>query len=541
MLVGPIFMMQVYDRVLPSGSVETLVGLFLIVILLFGLFGFLDYAKNQLLLSFGESQSEQIAKRAFFNVIIALAKDGRDSPRRSAIEDVFSVRSFLVSPGFAALFDVFWAPIFLVFIFILHPALGVASLCAAAVLILMAILNERSGRTRIETDTQLRRKSMTWIHQVQRQATTVRANGLEQSLADRWFSDEMNSRNSALELVAESSLYTTATKTLRMVMQSFVLALGAYLVIVGELSAGAMIAASIVFARTLAPVEQILSQYANLLRARDAWSRIKSWKDEPSIPSKLVLPSPKHNLKLAIETLTPPGAAVPVLNDVSFELVAGDVLGVIGPSGGGKSSLMKAISGAWAVKGRIELDGADIAEWPRDQLRDHIGYLPQELDLFDGTIAENVSGFRNDATDEDIVAACKNAGAHNLILGLESGYNTQVGSNGIPLSAGQRQRVSLARALYGDPFLIVLDEPNSNLDKQGEAALAAAIRTLKQAKKIIILVAHRSKIMSQVDKICAIEAGRMKMFGDKADLERRLALASDQVMCRNRLNKPEER
>ena len=527
-LIGPVFMMQVYDRVIPGGSIPTLVGLSAIALLLYVFFGVLDAVRTQLLTLRGEAFAKRLAAQAFFTSLDAAVNDPPDSSRRSAVQDVSLIRNFLVSAGFAAIFDLVWMPVFLIFIFTLHSALGITAVLAAILLISLAIVNERTSRKRVRRGQELKQVADNWVSQSQRQATTLLGNGMNAALTKRWLESENQARLAACSIAGTASVFTTVTKTMRLVIQSLILALGAFLVVHGEMSAGGMIAASVVFSRTLAPVEQLLGNFVPMIKARQAWSRVREWINEQSDTEKLQLPEPSESLDIHIQRLSPPALGTSVLQNVQIDLKAGDVLGVIGASGGGKSSFGKAVAGAWPVaKGKISLDGADYKEWPREQLGAAIGYMSQEAEFLDGTIAENICGFQENIPSEDVIAACQNAGAHKMILGLNDGYNTKISANGAPLSAGQRQRLTLARALFGNPFLIVLDEPNSNLDDQGEAALAAAIRKMKDAGKIVIVIAHRQKILREATKLCVIENGVMKISGPKHAVESRMAMPAD--------------
>lgn len=526
-LVGPIYMMQVYDRVLSSGSVPTLVGLSMIAALLYVFFGVMDYIRNQLLSVRGEAFAQNLAPKAFRQSIKGYALDNPTSVRRNAVEDVSVIRQFLTSSAFTALMDLVWMPIFLGFIFIMHKTLGITALAAAAVLVMVALLNERVCRAGMEKMGQEQQKSNRWARQAQRNAATILGNGMGNAIGARWYEGEQATRQSNLTVGAKASFFKTITKTTRLMVQSLILGLGAYLAIGGEMSAGAMIAASIIFSRTIAPVEQILGQYGLLLRAKEAWGRVQTWCYAPDVNEKIELPQPTKELSALIRSLTPPDAQTVTLQNVQLKLNAGDVLGVIGPSGGGKSSLAKALCGAWAPQqGVISLDGADLREWPAAQLSRLIGYMPQTSEFFEGTIAENIAGFSTDLPTQSIIDASMLAGAHELILSLPNSYNTKVGPTGLQLSAGQLQRISLARALYGDPFVVILDEPNSNLDSDGEAALAKALRQLKQNGKIAIVIAHRPAVLREATHLCKIEAGVMAIFGPKQAVQKRLAAAA---------------
>lgn len=519
-LIGPVFMMQVYDRVIPSGSVPTLVGLFVIATFLYILFGCMDYLRTQIIASEGEARASDLSPKAFAQSLKGYGIETSASVRRRAVEDVAQMRTFLVSSGVAALIDLLFIPVFLIFIFMLHVMLGITALIATAVLVALAVANERTNRAGVRNDENLRQSAQRWVQQVQRQAPYVMANGMSDTMTRIWMKRDVAARKSAAAIAARSSGFASVTKTLRLLIQSLILGIGAYLAVNEQLSAGSMIAASIVFSRTLAPVEQILAQFTPLLRSMDAWARVRDWKDDSIEDTRMAMPAPSQSLGVEIGSLCPPEMTDPVLRNIRLDLNAGQVLGIVGPSGGGKSSLAKALAGAWQpTAGKVVLDSADYREWPVSQLSAAIGYMPQECELFDGTIAENISGFSEETESKKVIEACQLAGAHKLILSLPNGYNTVVGPLGTPLSSGQRQRICLARALYGEPFVVVLDEPNSNLDEHGEAALASAIRRMKDAGKIVIVVAHRQKVLQMATHLCLIENGEMKVFGPKKAAE----------------------
>ena len=513
-LVGAIYMMQVYDRVLSSGSVPTLIGLSIIALILYVFYGFLEYFRSEYLSAHGENFADKHAHKAFNESLEGHARDINDSDRRWALEDLNIVRKFLTSKGYSAIFDVIWMPIFLLFIFSLHVTLGVTALIATIGLVAMALINERTSRKRIEDESSRVIKSRRWIANIHRHAHLVKGNGMGSNMAQTWMKTEKKSRLESLSFSAISSKFSVTSKTIRMIIQSMILGLGGFLAIQGHISPGAMIAASIVFTRTLAPVERLLANFALFIKARQSWSRIKTWIYKDTQDNRIGLPAPHKSLQTDIRYLVPPGAKRPVLQNVKLDLQAGDVLGILGPSGSGKTSLSKALAGAWEVQsGHVAMDGAAYIDWPQHQLGAAIGYMAQECELFDGTIAENICGFTPEVDDNSILYAAMSAHAHDMITGLPNGYNTLVGPNGIALSAGQRQRINLARALFGNPFIVVLDEPNSNLDEQGERALLDAIKNLKENNKIVVIVAHRRTALKHANKLCVIKDGTVLISG----------------------------
>ena len=513
-LVGAIYMMQVYDRVLSSGSVPTLVGISIIALILYLFLGCLDYLRTAFLSAHGESFADKHAPKAFQTALNAHARDSHKSGRRYAVEDLGTIRQFITSKGYSSIFDVMWTPVFLFFIFSLHMVLGVTALVATVFLIGVALLKERISRKRVEAESERISASRQGLANIQRHAQLVIANGMSENMAQKWMASEKTARIDSLNFSSLSAKYTVSSKTIRMIVQSMILGLGGFLAIKGHISPGAMIAASIVFTRTISPVERLLANFALLTRARQSWARVKTWISADIEDHKISLPVPSEKLETEIGYLVPPGAKQPVLKNVKFALKSGDVLGVVGPSGSGKSSLAKALSGAWMVQnGSVALDGADYPDWRQDQLGAAIGYMAQDCQLFDGTVAENIAGFLENFDENTVIHAAMTACAHEMILGLPQGYNTPVGPTGISLSAGQRQRINLARALFGNPFVIVLDEPNSNLDDAGETALLEAVKNLKDAGKIVIIVAHRKKILKHATKLCVIKNGTLGLFG----------------------------
>jgi PrtD family type I secretion system ABC transporter len=522
-LVGAIYMMQVYDRVLSSGSVPTLVGISIIALMLYAFYGFLEYFRTEYLTANGESFADKHAERAFHEALEGHALDPHHSERRMAIEDLGTVRRFLTSKGYSAIFDVIWMPIFLIFIFSLHPVLGVTALVATCFLVAMALINERTSRKRIAEESGRTTQSRRWVANIHRHAHLVTGNGMGPNMAQAWLTKEKQSREESLNFSSLSSKFSVSSKTIRLVIQSMILGLGGFLAIRGHISPGAMIAASIVFTRTIAPVERLLANFALFIRARQSWSRMKTWIFDDALMEKIALPEPSKALNIDLKYLVPPGAARPVLQGVDFKLVAGDVLGVLGPSGSGKSSLAKALAGAWQIQsGSVSMDGADYTDWPQAQLGSAIGYMAQDCELFDGTVAQNICGFTPELDETAVLKAAQIAQAHEMIAGLENGYNTQVGPSGTSLSSGQRQRINLARALYGNPFIVVLDEPNSNLDEQGERALLAAIKHLKDANKIVVIVAHRRNALRYATKLCVIKDGTKLVFGPAQEVANKL-------------------
>ncbi|MCB1745278.1 MAG: type I secretion system permease/ATPase, partial [Gammaproteobacteria bacterium] len=519
-LTGPIFMLQIYDRVLASANVATLIGLLLIVVLLYLFFGVLEFIRTQVVTSNGETMTERLAHKAYQVSVLSACEQPPTAEKASALDDVATLRSFLVSPTFTAIFDLPWAPIFLLFVFALHPVLGAVATVAALLLSALAIANERISRARIKEAAAHANVARRQAMSARRNADALRGNGMIATMSRQWRESDHASRTTGVQAIAINSSFSVSTKTLRLAIQSGILAVGAYFTIRGELTPGSMIAGSIVFARALAPLEQILGNFTGLARARDSWTNIGTWRHEQDQDSeKQVLPRPNASLEVSGLSVAAPGHRSPIVTQIGFKLQAGDVLGVMGPSGSGKSTLGRALAGAWpALLGKICLDGAELGQWPRDALGRHIGFLPQDIELFNGSIAQNIARFDPDADFEAVLRASQLAGTHQMVLALEDGYNTVLGEGGAALSAGQRQRVALARALFGSPFLLVLDEPNSNLDAEGDRALGQAMAELSKAGCITVVIAHRQNVLAFVNKLLILHNGQMVNFGPRDDV-----------------------
>ncbi|HJQ59650.1 MAG TPA: type I secretion system permease/ATPase, partial [Vineibacter sp.] len=521
MLTGSIFMIQIYDRVLGSQSTPTLVLLSLIAIAAYLFQGGLDIVRSRVLALIGERIDEEIGPK----VHAAVADLPLRLPRGSLealqpFRDLEAVRGFLSGPGPGALFDLPWIPIYLAVLFYLHAWLGL--LAGAAVLVLIALTGLTELRSKAPTKAALEAQSLRnqLADQAQRGAEVVRAMGMLPVLAGQW--QETHARYIAAQRRATFAVNTlsAAAKTFRMVLQSAVLGLGAYLAIKGELTAGAIIAGSILSSRALAPIDQAIAAWKGFVAGRQGYRRLGEMLAlYPEKQPLFELPVPKQVLTVADLAVAAPGARQPIVKRVSFTLQAGQALGVIGPSACGKTSLVRALVGAWpALGGRITLDGAGIEQWDAAALGPAIGYLPQDTQLFDGTIAANIARFEKDCDSEAVIAAARAAGFHDQVVAMQEGYNTRIGQGGAHLSAGQRQRVGLARALYKDPFLVLLDEPNANLDAEGEAAVVAAIRAVRARGGVAIVVAHRPSAVAAVDMILAMKGGEVVAFGPRDEV-----------------------
>ncbi len=516
-LTGSFYMLQVYDRVLSSRSLSTLAALSALAIGLYLFQGVFDIIRSQIMIRIGARLDKKLSPLAH-RVAIDMPRFGFSTAE--ALErgrDVNTVRAFFGTPGPIALFDLPWMPLYIGFAYVLHPLLGALAAGGAFLLALLTIVTELATH-RLAASTQEAAIASNAVADANaRNSDILRAMGLSGRAVARF--QEANEEHLALQTRATDVTGTFGgfSKVIRMILQSAVLGTGAYLVVQGQLSAGAIIAASVASSRALAPVDMAIGNWKGLVAARRSWARLIDTlcalgEDE----TKLDLGRPEKKLTIDKLTVAAPSSGTVLLADVSFEVEAGQAVGLIGPSGGGKTTLAKALVGVWPVlRGSVRLDDAEIDQWKPEDLGRHIGYLPQGVALLDGTIAENIGRLEPEPDARAIIAAAENAGAHRLIVKLPDGYQTQMGPMGDALSAGQRQRVGLARALYGDPFLVVLDEPNSNLDAEGEAALTTAIEGIKARGGIAIVVAHRPSALAAVDMVGVIQGGRLAAFGPK--------------------------
>ncbi|MDW9488513.1 type I secretion system permease/ATPase [Sinorhizobium meliloti] len=516
-LTGSFFMLEVYDRILPSRSIPSLIALSLLALLLYAFQGAFELIRGRMLVRIAGALDESLNGRIYRAIVKAPLKLRMQGDGLQALRDFDQVRSFLSGVGPAALFDLPWLPFYIAICFLFHPVIGLIAIIGGLILTLLTYLTNRSTQAPAKKASEAGGLRNVFAQASQRNAEVVHAMGMSARLTALWerrnteFRDE-NRRTSDI-----GNGYGALSKVFRMALQSGVLAAGAVLVIRGEASPGIIIAGSILTARALAPVELAIGNWRGLVAARQSWQRLKELlKALPEAEAPLQLPDPRERLTVEGLASGPPAAQRLIVSDVNFTVRAGGAVGVIGPSASGKSSLARAILGIWpAYRGSVRLDGAALDQWDSDALGKHVGYLPQDVELFAGTIAQNICRFAEDATSEAIVAAAKAARVNDLILRLPNGYDTEIGDGGMTLSAGQRQRVALARALYGDPFLVVLDEPNSNLDAEGEQALSEAIMSVRSRGGIVIVVAHRPSALASVDLVLMMNEGRMQAFGPK--------------------------
>lgn len=524
MLVGPLFMLQVYDRVLASRSSATLLVLLIIVIFLYGMMGFLDHLRGRILARVGAGFQAKLDGRVFDAVLRqAEVPAFRDRPA-SGLRDLSTIQGLLASPLPGALFDLPWAPLFIVLLFIFHPLMGWFAIGGAVLLVVLAIWNQIATKQAQESAVKLAAEAESRTEITRKQVETVRGLGMTAPLVALWNKARKESLISLMHAADSGGGISATTKAFRMFLQSGILALGAWLVLQGQLTGGAMIAGSILLGRALAPIEQSVGQWGQMQRANLSWRNLDQLlRGVPVIASPMELPRPNAHLRVENLAVVPQGEKVPTVQGLNFEVLPGEAVAVIGPSASGKSSLARALVGLWpAIHGSIRLGGAELGQYDRDRLGSLLGYLPQDVILFPGTVHENIARFDKDAKSEDVVKAAKAAGAHDLILGLPQGYDTVVMENGGKLSGGQRQRIGLARAFYGDPVMLVLDEPNSSLDDTGTQALNQAIAHAKRAGQSVLIMSHRPSALAECDKVLMLESGRQRAFGPRDEVLQRV-------------------
>jgi PrtD family type I secretion system ABC transporter len=525
-LSGSVYMLQVYDRVLASRSVATLVGLSVILLSAYAFQGFFEAARSRMLARIG-LLFEWNLQKSLFRTIARLPLEGTPPAAAQApLRDVEQIRYFLSGMGPTAFLDIPWSPLFVLALFLFHPLIGCVALVGAGVMVAITLSVERSSKGAAQSAAEFGAFRQVMADACRQNAEVVRALGMTGHLVEKWVEANRRYQEQSIKVVDVQAALGSAAKIVRLVLQSAILGVGAYLVIIDQASGGIMIASSIMMGRALAPVEVALANWKQLVASRHALERLRSaLRDDTSASGRAVaLPRPSRGLRVEGLAVTPPGSETVVVSDVSFTLHAGAAVALLGSSAAGKSSLLKALVGIWpACRGHIRLDGADLSQWASDDLGRHIGYLPQDVGLFDGTVAENIARFDRSATSDAILQAARLAGAHDMILRLPDGYSTRISERGALLSAGQRQRLGLARAVFGNPFLVVLDEPNSNLDADGERALKNAIQAMKAAGRIVILASHRPEVLSVMDIAMVMYGGRLIACGPREEVFRRVA------------------
>ena len=520
MLTGALFMLEIYDRVLPSRSVPTLVVLLILAGVLYAAQGLIDAIRSRILVRVGDGLDEAMSQRVYDVVVRLPLKIGSRGEGTQPIRDLDTVRGFLSGTGPVAFFDLPWMPIYLGICFLFHPYLGLTAVAGAVVLVALAILTEVQTRQPTRTATQFAAARNALMDASRRNAEAITAMGMVGRIARRWGDVNRNyvaASGRAGDVVGGLG---AVSKVLRMFLQSAILAVGAWLVIHQESTPGIIIAGSILGARALAPVDLAIANWRGFAAARQSWARLSQVLGHmPARTDPMPLQAPCRTLVVQNAAVSPPGEQKIVCQDVNFSLAAGKALGVIGPTASGKSSLARMLVGVWTeARGSVRLDGATFDQWSPEALGRHIGYLPQDVELFPGNIAQNIARFEDPPDAGAVLAAAQAAGVHDMIVSLPEGYETSVGDRGTALSAGQAQRVALARALYRDPFLVVLDEPNSNLDSEGDEALTRAIVGIRARGGVAIVVAHRPSAIAAVDYILVMAKGRQQQFGPKEEV-----------------------
>lgn len=530
MLVSPLFMMQVYDRVLSSHSIPTLAALSLLAAGIYAVLAIIEILRSKILLQIGRRLDEQLSEPSIV-ATLAVPAAGQDGAASAPLRDLDQIRQFMSGPGPIAIADLPWIPVFIFLLYLFHPLFGLAVVGGAIVLLSLTLCSEFMLRKPSKQAAQLLASRWELSEAGRRNADSLRAMGMLGAFAkrietahDKYTAENLRSSNL-------TATFAAIAKIFRLALQSGMLALGALLVIDQLASAGAIIAASVLTSKALAPIEMATGQWRNFISARQSARRLQETFDRirPEA-AEMQLPVPSRSLSVAGLSVASPGSSKALVQNVSISLFAGQGVGIIGPSGSGKSSLGRALIGAWpALKGTIRLDGAEFTQWHSDRLGPSIGYMAQNVELFAGTVADNISRFSSSATPEKIMEAAKLANVHDLILSLPNGYDTQVGAGGGTLSGGQRQRIGLARALYGNPFLIVLDEPNSNLDAEGEEALTSAIMSARQKGAIVVVIAHRANMLKVVDHVLVVTNGTMSAFGPRDEILNKLKARPDEA------------
>lgn len=528
MLTGPLFMLQVYDRVLASKSQSTLTALLVLVAALFIFLGLLELTRMRILARIAEKFNNDL-RTTTFKATLDHAIQQTAHIGTQPIRDLEQIKQFIASPGPATLFDLPWTPLYLIVIFALHSVLGIFSVGSAVFLIIIAIINEKLSKPRIFEAMSKSQITQITSEEARQNAQSLTAMGMQTNLANRWQAMQNEASKAQLSLSNITSLFQSISKSSRMLLQSCVLALGALLVIEGEISPGAMIAASIILTRALAPIDQSISQWRNFLGARKAYERLGLVLSQTQVEKEhMPLPEPKGIVTVSQLIVGAPGSKTPLLRGVEFELEPGETLAILGPTGAGKSCLARVLCGIWPpLSGSVRLDGAALDQWHPDQLGPAMGYLPQSVELLTGTIKDNIARFSPEPDPEKIIEAAKQANVHELVLSFKDGYDTLIGDGGTKLSGGQKQRIGLARALYNDPKFIILDEPNANLDAEGEEALTEAIMQAKQNKQTVILIAHRPSALKACDKVLFIREGRQLAFGPRDEVLQKILKTSD--------------
>lgn len=519
MLVPAIYMLQVYDRVITSGSATTLLMITLIMVAMMVTLGGLEWVRSRVLVRVASRLSMQLNKKAFDVSFKQSLYSGGTMNGAQPIQDLNGLRQFMTGNGLFAFFDAPWIPLYIFVMFMFHPWFGWMGVASAIVLAVLAVINEYATSKPLQKANDEMSASGNSLRQNLLNAEVIESMGMLSDLRERWSTRQYKVLSWQTTASDRAGIIASISKTTRLLVQSLILGVGAYLVINNEITPGLMIAGSILLGRALAPIDQMIGAWKGFVAARGQYSRLSDIlsrvaEDDETMP----LPDPVGSVSFEAAVIIPPTSKLPAIKGISFRAEAGDVIGVIGPSAAGKSTLARGLLGIWPSKsGKIRLDGADIFTWDREELGPHIGYLPQDIELFEGSISENIARF-GEVNPVKVVEAAKIAGVHELILALPDGYDTIIASQGSGLSGGQRQRIGLARALYNDPTLVVLDEPNSNLDDVGEKALVSAIQRLKERKATVFVITHRPSILGSVNKLMLLNEGQIKLYGPRDEV-----------------------
>lgn len=518
MLVPPMYMLQVYDRVLSTQSVETLLMLTLVLVFLFMVMGGLELVRSRMLVRVGNRLDTNINARLYSAMFRrSLALQGQQSAQ--PLNDLTSLRQFLTGNGLFAFFDAPWVPVYLGVLFLFHPWLGFFATFAGIVLLILAIANEKATKTLLAEANNDHIKAQDLANSNLRNAEVLHAMGMLPGIMGRWSEKHHEFLSKQSRASDRAGALTNASKVLRLLAQSLILGLGAYLVLQAEITAGMMIAGSIIMGRALAPIDQMIGSWKGFIGARGAYARLNDLLMQiPGDDRRMSLPPPRGDLAVEMVSAGPPGARMATIRGINFAVTAGEHVGIIGPSAAGKSTLARVLLGIWPAQvGNVRLDGAEVSHYNRDELGPHVGYLPQDIELFDGTISENIARF-SELDPVKVVKAARKAGVHKMILELPNGYDTYVSSTSGALSGGQRQRVGLARALYGEPVLVVLDEPNSNMDEAGERHLSQSIQQLKEEGVTLFVISHRTSILKNMDKLLVLREGQVSIFDSRDEV-----------------------
>ncbi|MDN3524155.1 type I secretion system permease/ATPase [Halomonas sabkhae] len=515
MLVPPMYMLQVYDRVLSTRSFETLLMLTLVVVFLFIVMGALEQVRSRILVRVGNRLDTSINARLYSAMFRrSVVTQGQQSAQ--PLNDLTSLRQFLTGNGLFAFFDTPWVPIYLGVLFLFNVWLGVFATCAGLILLALAIANEKATKDLLAEANSEHIKAQDLANANLRNAEVLHAMGMLPGIMGRWATKHHEFLAKQSRASDRGGVLTNTSKVLRMLFQSMILGLGAWLVLEGQMTPGMMIAGSIIMGRALAPIDQLIGSWKGFVGARGAYDRLNELLSQiPEEERRMSLPAPEGRMSVETVAAAPPGVRMATIRGINFEVERGEHIGIIGPSAAGKSTLARVLLGVWPTQvGSVRLDGAEMQHFNRDELGPHIGYLPQDIELFDGTVSENIARF-GEVDPEKVVKAARKAGMHEMALELSNGYDTYISATSGALSGGQRQRVGLARALYGDPVMVVLDEPNSNLDDAGEKALSDAIAQLKQEETTLFVISHRTSVLKNMDKLMVMKEGQVGMFGPR--------------------------